>query len=146
MKKLLLVFFSSVLLFGCSSSDDDKNNVKAGSKFHPPTWIQGTWGEYFQENDPSSGFLGGIKFSQDDIIELTGEPNSPTISMSYKEIFKFHTVTEEYFSDKYVVTTSTTSYGTTITLKSYYFRTSNTTFKYGNKDNVNDAYTIYHKL
>lgn len=42
--KKLLTLISVILLVSCSSSSDDDNNNLSNSDFHPPSWIQGTWG------------------------------------------------------------------------------------------------------
>ncbi|RWX00989.1 hypothetical protein [Flavobacterium cerinum] len=44
MKKLLFLLLS-VSLFSCSGSDDNSTN-----SLHPPTWIQGTWGQDYGDN------------------------------------------------------------------------------------------------
>lgn len=58
MKKVFLLF-SLFLMLSCSNSDDNINS--SNSDFHPPTWIQGNWG---QEGAGSSGVL--FSFSAND--------------------------------------------------------------------------------
>lgn len=42
--KKLLTLISAILIVSCSSGSDDNNSSSSNSNFHPPTWIQGTWG------------------------------------------------------------------------------------------------------
>ncbi len=70
MKKLLLLL-SFVTILSCSSSDDNSNNNDSNSKFHPPAWIQGTWGI---KASPSQGIpeQAFYKFESDNLCQLTG--------------------------------------------------------------------------
>ncbi|WP_435134483.1 hypothetical protein [Formosa sp. A9] len=61
MKKLLLVL-SLMLCFACDSSDDN-NDADDHSRFHPPSWIRGTW--YANAND-----LTGVRFTSDDFCNI----------------------------------------------------------------------------
>lgn len=143
MKKILISTILTVFLIGCSSSDD---STSSSVEFNPPNWIQGTWGEYFQENDPTSGYLGGYKFTIDNIFELHGDPNNPNISINYKEHFNNTNITEEFYANKYVLKYSITSNGTTLNYSMYFFKINNTTFKYGDDDDINGSTITYHKL
>ena len=50
MKKILFTLtFTTLLFVGCSSNSDDDSNTQQTNPattqyFHPPTWIQGSWG------------------------------------------------------------------------------------------------------
>ncbi|MCD0478906.1 hypothetical protein LPB90_10585 [Chryseobacterium sp. LC2016-29] len=73
MKKQLFIALSltvlSLLTVNCSSSNDDDNtqqtNPTTTQYFHPPTWIQGTWGV---TNGTTSNKL--YKFAVNDFILL----------------------------------------------------------------------------
>jgi hypothetical protein len=74
MKKHLLIALSLTLLTtSCSGNNDDDNNTQQTNNpvitqyFHPPTWIQGTWGV---TNGTSTNKL--YKFTADDFIMITG--------------------------------------------------------------------------
>lgn len=56
MKKLFFLL-ALTLSFACDSSDDD-GNIES-NRFHPPTWIQGTWFAYDSE-------LTGVRFTTSD--------------------------------------------------------------------------------
>jgi hypothetical protein len=67
MKKLFL-FLSFATILSCSSSDD---NSTSSAFYHPPTWIQGTWG---YKTSPSQGTdeLAVYKFETDNVCQLVG--------------------------------------------------------------------------
>ncbi|MEG0927149.1 hypothetical protein [Chryseobacterium sp.] len=73
MKKILFTLaFTTLVFVGCSSSNDDDstptNQQPATTQyFHPPTWIQGTWGV---TNGTTSNKL--YKFTADDFILTPG--------------------------------------------------------------------------
>lgn len=76
MKKQLFLALSltaTLLTVNCSSNNDDDNGTPNNQQpvttqyFHPPTWIQGTWGV---TNGTTSNKL--YKFTADDFIMITG--------------------------------------------------------------------------
>ncbi|WP_434037540.1 hypothetical protein [Formosa sp. 4Alg 33] len=58
--KHLLILLVAVICFSCSSDDDGNGN----QRFHPPTWIQGTWIQAGSQD------LNGVKFTTDDFCVL----------------------------------------------------------------------------
>lgn len=66
MKKLIFIF-SVLLLFSCSSSSDDDNN-SSSTYFHPPTWIQGTWGIKQDGDTPKTPMF---KFTSNNLCQLS---------------------------------------------------------------------------
>lgn len=76
MKKHLLQALSliaTLLVTSCSGNNDDENTATNQQQpattqyFHPPTWIQGTWGV---TNGTTSNKL--YKFTSNDVITITG--------------------------------------------------------------------------
>lgn len=77
MKKLLLLF-SLVTMLSCSSSDDNSNNSNSNSNFHPPVWIQGTWGIKASQGIPEQA---AYKFETDNVCQLVS-----VTSLCWKEM------------------------------------------------------------
>lgn len=76
MKKLLFAF-TAFLLFSCSNSDDDNGSNSSNSDFHPPAWIQGTWGI---KADGTTSKNPMYKFTTNNLCQL-----SQVTSMCWKE-------------------------------------------------------------
>jgi hypothetical protein len=68
MKKIVF-FLSFVTILSCSSSDDNSNSNSSGANYHPPAWIQGTWG-YKASQDMNEEAV--YKFETDNLCQLAG--------------------------------------------------------------------------
>ena len=69
MKKLFLLFALSIL-FSCSKPDSNATNNPAtsiSSGYHPPTWIQGTWGVLDYTGVPTKFYT----FTTDNVCQIT---------------------------------------------------------------------------
>lgn len=75
MKKILFIIMVATAFVSCSSSNDDvvptQNNTTTTVYFHPPTWIQGTWGI---TSSTSSNKL--YRFTTDDFILMPDTSNN----------------------------------------------------------------------
>ena len=119
MKKQLFLALSlsvlSLVTVNCSSSNDDDNTPTnqqptTTQYFHPPAWIQGTWGV---TNGTTSNKL--YKFTADDFIMITGtteismtgtiksSPNGGSVDENINN-------TQYNFIVKYNITTTTQSF------------------------------------
>lgn len=72
---LMLTTTLSLINVNCSGNNDDDNNTQQNNPattqyFHPPTWIQATWGV---TNGTTSNKL--YKFTADDFILMPGTSN-----------------------------------------------------------------------
>lgn len=66
MRKLLFLF-STALVLSCSGSDDNQT-TNTVNEFHPPTWIQGKWGQDFGDGQIVSNY----NFTSNDVCQITG--------------------------------------------------------------------------
>jgi len=121
MKKHLFLLLSLTTLLSatvsCSNSNDDDNTTNnqqpaTTQYFHPPTWIQGTWGV---TNGTTSNKL--YKFTVDDFIllvtgvseqSMTGTIKSSPNGGSVDETVNSNT--QYNFTVKYNITTTTQSF------------------------------------
>ena len=107
---------ATLLTVNCSSNNDDDNNTQQTNPattqyFHPPTWIQGTWGV---TNGTTSNKL--YKFTADDFIMITGtteismtgtiksSPNGGSVDETANNGTQYN------FTIKYNITTTTQSF------------------------------------
>lgn len=121
MKKHLFLALSLITLLSatvnCSNSNDDDNttnNQQAATTqyFHPPTWIQGTWG---LTNGTTSNKL--YKFTADDFILLVTGVSEQSMTGTIKSSPNGGSVdetvnsgTQYNFTVKYNITTTTQSF------------------------------------
>lgn len=120
MKKHLFLALSltaALLTISCSSNNEDDNTTTnqqpaTTQYFHPPTWIQGTWGV---TNGTTSNKL--YKFTADDFIllatgvselSMTGTIKSGSNGGSVDETVNSNT--QYNFTVKYNITTTTQSF------------------------------------
>lgn len=120
MKKHLFLILSLTTLLSatisCSNSNDDDNTTNnqqtaTTQYFHPPAWIQGTWGV---TNGTISNKL--YKFTADDFILIAGlseqsmtgtiksSPNGGSVDETVNSITQYN------FTVKYNITTTTQSF------------------------------------
>lgn len=113
---LMLTATLSLLTVNCSSNNDDDNSTQQTNNpvttqyFHPPAWIQGTWGV---TNGTTTNKL--YKFTADDFIMITGTselsmtgtikstPNGGSVDETINQ-------TQYNFTVKYNVTPTTQSF------------------------------------
>lgn len=130
MKKLLLLL-SFVTLLSCSSSDD---NSTSSAFYHPPTWIQGTWGIKASQG---TGELALYKFETDNICQLTGI--SSTCWKETANLYKSTNASNVVAEDTQTATTYEAkigAIGSVITLK--FVKISATQIKWENTGSGND--------
>lgn len=108
-KTLIICLFAFTLLQSCSKDDDDSSS---SNKISPPSWIQGSW---LDKTEPTWAQIGGMKFTKDNLIELSADNKE---ILSYKSSFSgIMDVTQNSTNNSYSLKIET--FGTTVI--DYYF-------------------------
>lgn len=153
MKKIILLL-TSVILLSCSNSDDETANNQ-NYVFHPPTWLQGTWYSYYDDNNQSIEEVeNSFKFLEDNILRYSGTTENFIVSTNYNEQFGAQinteytsfTVSEEITTNRYVIKFTQVTGGQTIVIKQYFFKINDTTFKYDSEETPSIYASVYHKI
>ena len=131
------------MLFSCSSSSDDNNS--SNLEFHPPAWIQGTWYAY-PFNDKRNSVETAYVFLANNILKYGGEISNPNSIDDYNIKYGKSNFKEEYFANKYVITFSFTSGGTTVVLKQNYFKVNNDSFVFTSREQIDNSELYFYKI
>lgn len=120
--KNLLLLLSFLTILSCSSSDDNSN--KSSTTLHPPTWIQGTWGELYDDGTVLSK---DFKFTTNNFYHILPGSEVEVFPKTTGVTVNF---VEEITDNKYYITA--TFNGTTTKLQYFFDKVSPTKIKLQN--------------
>jgi translation initiation factor 2 gamma subunit (eIF-2gamma) len=104
MRKLVLALALIFTILSCSKSDENSFNNPTGNgsgDFHPPVWIQGTWGG----DDVAGGQIRLFRFTANDFISInpSGEQSNQGLINQTRSTGSTVSVVETISATKYKV-------------------------------------------